>query len=70
MDEVFDLQKLRMKTLNIAIPELIYDELYRRGMIRRINEMVINYLLDVLNDIETRNKSFQESNDVDRFKKR
>lgn len=48
MNEVIDLQKLRMKTLNIAIPEIIYEELYRRGMIRKVNEIVINHFIDIL----------------------
>lgn len=50
MNEVFDLQKLRMKTLNIAVPEIIYEELYRRGMIRRVNEIVINHFIDLLDE--------------------
>lgn len=48
--EVFDLQKLRMKTLNIAVPEIIYEELYKRGMIRRVNEIVINHFIDILDE--------------------
>lgn len=64
MNEVIYFQKLRMKTLNIAIPELIYDELYRRGMIRKINEIVINHFIDILD------RDCPELNGMDRFKKR
>lgn len=63
MNEVFDLQKLRMKTLNIAVPEIIYEELYRRGMIRRVNEIVINHFIDILDE------KCQELNGMDRSKK-
>lgn len=48
MEEDFDINRLRMKTLNIAIPEYIYDQLYKRGLIRKVNEVVVNHLIDVL----------------------
>lgn len=50
MNEVIDFHKLRMKTLYISIPELIYNEMWRRGMIKKVNEIVVNHFIDILDD--------------------
>ncbi len=54
-DNVIDLQRLRMKTLNIGVPEYIYNELYKRHLIKKINEIVVNHFIDILDNWEDRN---------------
>lgn len=61
--EIDDLQQFRVKTLNIAVPERLYQEMFKRGMIRRVNQIVVDHFIDMIKN------DYQELNGMGRNRK-
>jgi hypothetical protein len=62
-----NLQKYKVKTVYIKLPEFIYDKLLKYKLVYRLDEIIVNHLIDVVEEKEAKrnNKIEEELEDID-----
>lgn len=68
MNEIFDikgsLQRYKVRTVYIKIPEVVYSRLLKYKLVYSLDEIIVNHLIDVLEEYEAkRNERFKEDSD-------
>lgn len=67
-DRTGNLQRYRVKTIFVKVPEVIYERLLKYKLIYNLEEIIVNHLIDILDERDTRrNENYKdelEDNDV------
>ena len=52
MDKVENLEKYKVRTISIKVPEIVYAKLFKYKILYRLDEIVINHLIDIIGEHE------------------